>query len=55
MTDEQTPTMKEQELINKIVGEMMKNPKVVKAVEGLLSQLKQEGDTLTIKCGGELK
>ncbi len=35
----------EKELIEK----MLKNPKIIKAIEGIIAPLEQEGDTLTIK------
>ena len=38
---------------DKIVEEMLKNPKVLKAMEGLIAPLEQEGDILTIKKGEE--
>ena len=38
---------------DKIVEEMLKNPKVLKAMEGLIAPLEQEGDSLTIKKGDE--
>lgn len=41
--------MNNQEIIEKIA----KNPKIIKAVKGLLEPLKQEGDTLTISSGKE--
>ena len=35
----------------KMLEKMLKNPKIRKALKGLLEPLKQEGDTLTIKSG----
>ncbi len=34
---------------DEIVKEMLKNPKILKAMEGLVAPLEQEGDSLTIK------
>ena len=39
----------QRELMNRIVEKMSKNPKVLKAVEGMLEPLEQEGDSLTIR------
>ncbi len=36
-----------------IVEKMLKNPKILKAMEGLIAPLEQEGDSLTIKKAKE--
>jgi len=38
----------EKKEINKIVERMAQNPKIAKAVEGILAPLEQEGDSVTI-------
>jgi hypothetical protein len=44
-------TDKEQEIIDNL----LKNPKIIKAMKGLLKPLEKEGDSLTIIAGDKLK
>ena len=39
--------------MNKIAEELLKNPKMQKALRGMLAPLKQTGDSLTISSGDE--
>ena len=39
--------------MNKIAEELLKNPKMQKALRGILAPLKQAGDSLTISLGDE--
>ena len=39
--------------LNKLAKELAKNPKIQKALRGILAPLKQSGDSLTISSGEE--
>ena len=39
--------------IQKIAKELLKNPKIKKALQGILAPLKEPGDSLTISSGDE--